>query len=306
MAFRKDFGKANDGGDIKVSVEIIAEVGECFNGSLDNAKSMIEEAAKAGCDCVKFQILDMEEVASDDPEYEWFAKLELTVEDIKYLVSVAKSQDIDILFTPVSVRTAGMMTDLGIKKIKIASSFLRKTDLLNYIKQNFEIVYISTGMASLEEIKETRQFLKNKEITIFHCVSEYPTGPLLEKRGLCALAEEDAHLNMINILKKEFGDCRIGYSDHTDGIFVPTIAAALGVEAIEKHITLDRKTPVDHFNKGMEYMGTDHVLSIEPVELRKMVSCIRRVEKSLGPKVWERSSGERILIEFLRGRYVER
>ena len=118
--------------------------------------------------------------------------------------------------------------------------------------------------------------------------------------------EQDAHLNMISILKREFPEYRIGYSDHTDGIFVPMIAAAMGAEVIEKHFTLDKQTPIEHYMQGREYMGTDHVLSVEPEELRKMVRQIRRVEACQGDMNWSRSKGETILCDFLRGRYVER
>ena len=139
-----------------------------------------------------------------------------------------------------------------------------------------------------------------------HCISEYPTGPLLEQRGLKALDEQDAHLNMISILKREFPEFRIGYSDHTDGIFVPVIAVAMGAEVIEKHFTLDRQTPIEHFMQGKEYMGTDHVLSVEPEKLREMVRQIRRVEACQGNMEWKRSEGEQILYDFLRGRYTKR
>ncbi len=290
-----------------MAIEIIAEVGECFNGSLNMAKEMIHKATEAGCNCVKFQILDMEEVAVDDPEYDWFAKIELTKDDIEQLLLCAKENGVDILFTPVSIRTAKFLVELNVKKVKIASSFLRKLELLEYINSNFEKVYMSTGMASLDEIKKTKELLNNiKDLTILHCVSEYPTGPLLEQRGLRALSEVDAHLNMINMLKENFPDSSIGYSDHTDGVFVPMIAAAMGATVIEKHFTLDRQTPIDHFNNGDEYMGTDHVLSVEPDELEEMVALIRRVERCQGSNRWERSAGEKILIEFLRGRYTER
>ena len=80
----------------------------------------------------------------------------------------------------------------------------------------------------------------------------------------------------------------------------------MGAEIVEKHFTLDRKTPVEHFNRGLEYMGTDHVLSVEPPALREMVEGIRRVEKIKGSLRWHRSDGEKILMEFLRGRYAER
>lgn len=283
---------------------IIGEVGECFNGNFSVALEMIQEIKKAGCDLVKFQLLDLEEVSLSDPEREWFQKLELTSEKIKMLIEHASECKIGILFTPVSIKTASWMYESGCREVKIASSFLKKEELLSYINEHFEEVYLSTGMAELNEIHQAVLKLnKVKNIRILHCISEYPTGPLLEQRGLVALNEEDAHLNMINILKKEFTDYEIGYSDHTDGIFVPVTAVAMGASIIEKHVTLDRKTPVQNYKNGSGYMGTDHILSIEPKKLKEMVAQIRRVERIKGSNVWERSEGEKILIEFLRNRY---
>lgn len=290
-----------------MAVEIIAEVGECFNGSMSRAERMIKEAAKAGCDVVKFQILDMDEVSHDDPEHDWFQKIELDKEKIGILKKWAEENQINILFTPVSIKTASFLVEEGINAVKVASSFIRKKELIEYINDHFHTVYISTGMADLEEVKQAVQMLqKPKDLIVLHCISEYPTGPLLEQRGLKALDDRDAHLNMIRLLKQEFPNIRIGYSDHTDGIFVPVIAAAMGAEVIEKHFTLDRKTPIDNFNKKLEYMGTDHVLSVEPDELAKMVRQIRRVETCMGDMHWHRSEGELILRNFLRGRYTER
>ena len=290
-----------------MAVQIIAEVGECFNGSMECAQKMIKEAAQAGCYIVKFQILDMDEVSPNDPEYDWFQKIELDRNKINLLIQWAKEVDIQILFTPVSVKTAEYLYMEGIDTVKIASSFIRKMEVLEYINNHFYKVYLSTGMADLEEIRNAVNILdKPTEIVILHCISEYPTGPLLEQRGLKALDEKDAHLNMIRVLKNEFPEYKIGYSDHTDGIFVPVIAAAMGAEVIEKHFTLDRQTPIEHYIQGKEYMGTDHVLSIEPKVLKKMVNQIRRTEVCQGDMNWIRSAGERVLLDFLRSRYVER
>jgi len=287
--------------------EIIAEVGECFNGDFDRALEMIDIASKCGCDTVKFQLLDMNEVADDDPEYDWFSKLELSPERIARLISRAKQAKIDILFTPVSVKTAKWLFEAGERKVKIASSFVGKIDLLDYIANHFSLVYASTGMASLDEINHMLTLLEQvKEIRLLHCISEYPTGPLLDQRGLKALDENDAHLEMMCMMQGLYKNMMIGYSDHTDDIFVPVVAAAMGAEIIEKHFTLDRVTPIAHFKNHLAYMGTDHVLSVEPDRLAEMVSQIRRVEKIRGARKWFRSDGERILMDFLHGRYKER
>lgn len=289
-----------------MAVEIIAEVGECFNGDMNNAHTMIQEAKKAGCDTVKFQILDIDEVDKSDPEYDWFRKISFSMDDIYQLIKWSDEEGIGCLFTPVSVTTAKMMVEVGCTRVKIASSFLGKTELLDYIKKNFDDIIFSTGMADLKQICDLEQMLREKTVSIMHCVSEYPTGPLLEKRGLKALDERDVHLQMMSMIKNLYPNHKVGYSDHTDDILAPIVAVAMGAEMVEKHITLDRKTPIDHFNHGLEYMGTDHVLSIEPEQLRQMVSFIRRTELIRGEYQWERSEGEKILMDFLTGRYQER
>lgn len=308
MALRKNIGTEGQGwGIVYMKTEIIAEVGECFNGDFNTALKMIHIASECGCDTVKFQLLDMDEVALEDPEYEWFSKLELLPEKITCLIEEAKRAGIGILFTPVSVKTAEWLYNAGQTKVKIASSFIKKDELLKYIASHFETIYASTGMASLDDINQLLLYLDGIDnIRLLHCISEYPTGPLLEKRGLKALSESDVHLEMMDILKDIYKDCPVGYSDHTDGIFVPVIAAAMGAEIIEKHFTLDRKMPIEHFQKGLEYMGTDHVLSIEPEQMKKMVEDIRRVERIQGNRRWGRSEGEKILMEFLHGRYQQR
>lgn len=138
---------------------------------------------------------------------------------------------------------------------------------------------------------------------VLHCVAEYPTGPLLEERGLTPLRDEDVHLEMMNILAERYPHVLVGYSDHTVGFLAPIVAAAAGARAIEKHVTLDRHTPVRSFLTGGLYQGTDHVMSLEPAELADMVRTIRAIEKILGPREWRRSSGELKLRKFLRRRF---
>jgi N,N'-diacetyllegionaminate synthase len=283
---------------------IIAEVGECFNGDLEIAERLIFESKAAGCDIVKFQTLDDENIADDDAEREWFLKVALNQEKVIYLTECANKYNIDILFTPDDIRTAKMILQVGSKHVKIASSVATDKEYIQFINCNFTRVFMSTGMCSLDEINEAIDCLKDvKELYILHCVSEYPTGPLLEQRGLKALSPEDVRLNMMQMLMRLFPMHKIGYSDHTDGILAPVAAAVMGAQVIEKHITLDRMTPIENFKQGKEYLGTDHILSIEPSELREMVRQIREVEQMLGPWKWERSRGEIILREFLRNRF---
>jgi len=284
---------------------IIAEIGECFNGDFDIAKKLMHEAKEAGCDIVKFQTLDYENISEDDPEKEWFKKIALNPEKIRLLIKYAKEIEIQIIFTPENIKTAKWLLNSGHKSVKIASSSVGDINFIKFVNNNFEQVFISTGMASLDEVNEAVNSLSSiKNLYILHCVSEYPTGTLLKKQGLRALAHENVRLNMMRMLIQMFPHHKIGYSDHTSGILAPLVAVAVGAKVIEKHITLDRQTPIKNFETGGEYLGTDHVLSIEPDELKEMVRQIREVEKMLGEWKWERTEGEKILRDFIRGRFA--
>ncbi|UCD54946.1 MAG: N-acetylneuraminate synthase family protein [Candidatus Omnitrophota bacterium] len=286
---------------------IIAEIGECFNGDLEVAKKLMFAAKNAGCDIAKFQTLDYENIQENDPESDWFKKIALTVEKINLLIKYADETGIDILFSPENLKTAKWLIRSGLKDVKIASNTMQDKELIKFINCHFEHVFMSTGMALLEEVKDAVDSLnKVSELYIMHCVSEYPTGPLLEKRGLKALSHDDVRLNMMKMLMEEFPRYKIGYSDHTQGILAPLAAVAMGAKVIEKHITLDRKTPIENFLKGKEYLGTDHILSIEPDELKEMVRRIREMERMFGTNKWERSEGEYMLRNFLRGRFASK
>ena len=284
---------------------IIAEIGECFNGDMETAKRMIAVAKDAGCDIVKFQTLDYENISEDDPEKEWFKKIALDPEKIEILVGYAGEMDIQILFTPENIKTSQWLVDANLKSVKIASNCIYDLQLIKFINCHFEQVFLSTGMASLDEVNIAVNHLTNiSDLYIMHCISEYPTGPLLEDRGLKALSHENVRLNMMRMLMELFPQHKIGYSDHTSGILAPVVSVVMGARVIEKHITLDRNTPIENFKEGKEYLGTDHVLSIEPDELKEMVSQIREVEKMFGEWKWERSEGEIILRDFLRERFA--
>jgi len=291
--------------NVKQRTLIIAEVGECYNGDMDVARKLMIAAREAGCDIVKFQTLDYDKISDDDPEKEWFRKIALGPERINVLIGYAREAGIDILFTPENVKTAQWLVNAGLRSVKIASSGMADPGLRDYVKRNFETVFLSTGMASLDEVNAAVETLSDvRDLYIMHCVSEYPTGPLLEHRGLKALDSSDVRLNMMKMMLSLFPYAKVGYSDHTDGILAPVAAVAAGAKVVEKHITLDRKTPVENFRKRGEYLGTDHVLSIEPPELREMVRQIREVESMFGEWSWKRSDGEIILKDFLRGRFV--
>jgi N,N'-diacetyllegionaminate synthase len=283
---------------------IIAEIGECWNGDFAQAKRLIEIAAQAGCDYAKFQTLDREGVADDDPERDWFRSIALDRHQLSELRDHAAEHRVGFLVTPEKKKQAEMLADMGCDHVKVASSCLVDDELLDFVNRKFKRVFISTGLAELPEIDgAVRRLSAVPELYVFHCIAEYPTGPLLDERGLAALRDEDVHMEMMNILAERYPRARVGYSDHTVGLLAPMVAAAAGARAIEKHITLDRETPVRNFHNGGRYLGTDHVLSLEPGELAEMVRIIRLIEKMLGSKDWRRSAGELKLREFLRGRF---
>ena len=263
-------------------VIIIAEIGENHMGDMGRAKKMIAEAAKAGVDMVKFQSYLATEVADTDPEKEWFAKVQLSDEAHYELKECAGQNGVEFLSSPFSLNRAKLLCEgLGLKKIKIASSELLNFPLLDYIDRHADTVFVSTGMATLDEIKLALTHLgKAQTCYIMHCVTQYPARP------------EDANLNVIATLKTEFPQHHIGYSDHTIGIQAALTAVALRAEVIEKHFTLDKNLP-----------GTDHILSADPDELRRLVTGVREVETLLGSYTKKPTDDEAKIKPFVRSRF---
>lgn len=285
---------------------IIADVGECWNGNKLQAMKLIKSASDAGCDYVKFQTLDRDTVRGDDPERGWFLKVALSDEMIDFLIKYAEEQGIKSLFTPANIKKAKLLKEkFHLREVKIASSVAFDKKVVKYIAKNFKTVFLSTGMSSLRQVYSCVKYFDQKMTTLYilHCISEYPTGPLLKKKGLAALAEKDAHLNMMLILKDVFPGIKVGYSDHTAGLLASLYAVAAGAVVIEKHITLDRKKPLGVFKSRKGYLGTDHVLSLEPGELKEMVGSIRKIEEIFGEYRWQRTEGEKMLKGFLVNRF---
>lgn len=263
------------------SVLIVAEIGENHMGDLAVAKKMIAEAAKTGANIVKFQSYLASEVADTDPEKEWFAKVQLSDEAHYELKKYAEQHSVEFLSSPFSLNRAKLLCEgLGLKKIKIASSEMLNFPLLDYVNERAETVFLSTGMATLDEIKEALSHLSNVNCYLMHCTTQYPTKP------------EDANLRAIATLKTTFPRCHIGYSDHTIGIQAALAAVALGAEVVEKHFTLDKNLP-----------GTDHILSADPDELRQLIKGTREVEALLGDYEKKPTEGEAKIKSFVRSRF---
>jgi len=260
-------------------VFIIAEAGINHNGDINLAKKLIDVAKEAGTDAVKFQSFFADEeltIGAPKAEYQKRAtkkgesyytmikKLEFSKNQHRVLMKYAKERNIIFLSTPSDEKSANLLQELGVPAFKIGSNDITTLPMLKHIAKFGKPMIVSTGMATLEEIKEAVEAIKsvgNKKIVLLQCTSSYPAK------------FEEANLNVIKTLKNTF-HVPVGYSDHTLGIEAPITAAALGANIIEKHFTLDKNLP-----------GPDHKMSLEPDELKKMVISIRKVKKMLGSPV---------------------
>jgi len=267
---------------------IIAEAGVNHNGSLELAKKLIDAAAAAGADAVKFQSFKAEKVVSryakkaeyqkqttdaSESQLDMIRKLELNEHAHKELFDYCRSKNIIFLSSPFDHDSIDLLNKLGLKIFKIPSGEITNLPYLRKIGCLKKQVILSTGMADLGEIEDALDVLVSSgtpldEITVLHCNTEYPT-PM-----------QDVNLKAMQTIARAFG-VQVGYSDHTLGIEVPIAAVAMGATVIEKHFTLD---------KSME--GPDHRASLEPEELEAMVKAIRNIEKALGNGIKKPSPSE--------------
>jgi len=269
-------------------VVIIAEAGVNHNGDVNIAKQLIDAAAEAKADYVKFQTFQSNKVISSfaeqasyqykntgikESQLEMVQKLELSKQDHQLLLDHCKKTNIKFFSTSFDLPSTRFLRKLNLGLFKIPSGEITNLPYLSLIGgYNTEII-LSTGMADLGEIEQAIRVLEKNgternKITLLHCTTEYP-APF-----------EEVNLKAMNTLREAFGT-EVGYSDHTEGIEVAIAATALGASVIEKHFTLDKSLP-----------GPDHKASLDPVELKKMVYSIRLIEKSLGDGRKEPSQSE--------------
>jgi N,N'-diacetyllegionaminate synthase len=271
-----------------VSVFIIAEAGVNHNGSLELAKQLIDVAARAGADAVKFQTFRADKLVSktaqkadyqkqtSDPfesQYAMIKKLELSATAHHELIAYCKTKNILFLSTPFDHDSIELLHQLEMSIFKIPSGEITNLPYLRHIGSLGKEVILSSGMATLGEIEDALDILigsgtPKEQITVLHATTEYP----------CPI--EEVNLRAMQTIKTSFG-IKTGYSDHTNGIEVPIAAVAMGASVIEKHFTLD---------KTME--GPDHKASLEPDELVAMVCAIRNIEKALGTGIKKPSPSE--------------
>ena len=281
---------------VENKVQIIAEIGVNHNGKIDLAFELIDIASNAGADIVKFQTsipnlvtskyapkADYQLSSTDSREtlLEMCNKLNLSFEDTKTLKLYAEKKDIKFLSTPFDFVSIDFLSNLGLDCFKIPSGEINNLPYLRKIGGLRKTVFMSTGMANLEEIRAATDILTDHgtskdKIIVLHCNTEYPT-PM-----------DDVNLNAMLTIRDELG-VQVGYSDHTLGIEIPIAATAMGAAVIEKHFTLSR---------DME--GPDHRASLEPDELTAMVKAIRNIEKAMGDGVKQPSPSERKNIPIAR------
>jgi len=278
-------------------VLIIAEAGVNHNGSMVIAKQLVDKAVEAGVDIIKFQTFKSEKLVSkaakqaeyqrrnigkkDEGQLAMLKKLELSQADHEELIAYCQKKGIRFFSTAFDMDSIEYLHSLNMELWKIPSGEITNYPYLRKIAQYHEPVILSTGMCELSDIEAALNVLmefgvKKDQITILHCNTEYPT-PFA-----------DVNLKAMLEIGEKFG-VNIGYSDHTKGIEVPVAAVALGATVIEKHFTLD---------KNME--GPDHKASLEPDELKSMVSSIRNIELALGNGHKSVSNSERKNIEIAR------
>jgi N,N'-diacetyllegionaminate synthase len=236
---------------------VIAEAGANHDGELAKAKRLVDAAVESGADAVKFQNYAAERLVTEDApkywgdgtQYETFAELDvLERADYEAMAAHARDQDLTYLSTPFDHDAVDLLDDLDVPAYKVASGDLTHHPLLRDVASRGEPVILSTGMATLAEIREAVSVIEatgNDDIVLLHCITKYPTDI------------GDANLRMMSTLMAEF-DHPVGLSDHTIGTTVPVAAAAMGAAVIEKHFTYDtslEKSPDHRLSADTEVMG---------------------------------------------------
>lgn len=244
-------------------VYFIAEIGSNHDGSLQQAKDLIDAACLIGADAVKFQSFSAEQlVVRSHPAFDTLKKLELPKYWHLELATYAHQHGLDFLSTPFDEQKVQWLEEAGVRAYKIASGDMTYHRLLEVVARLGKPLLLATGIATLEEVQTSVRVIEasgNEQIAVLHCVSNYPP------------ADEDLHLNALSTLRRAFPAYVLGLSDHSSGDVGPLGAVTLGARIIEKHITLSR---------GLK--GPDHPYALEVEEFGVMISRIRRLEKMLG------------------------
>jgi N,N'-diacetyllegionaminate synthase len=254
---------------------VVAEIGNNHDGSVGQARAMIEAAAEAGADAVKFQthIAEAEMLPStptpphfDEPRFEFTRRMELDFDQHVELKELAEERGLVFFSSPFSVKAVELLERVGVPAYKIASGEVTNPPLVEAVAATGRPVLLSTGMSGLDEIEGAVSILRAHEspFLIMQCTSTYPCPP------------EKVNLRAMRTLGERF-DCPVGLSDHTADIYTAIAAVALGAACVEKHFTLSRRL-----------YGPDHHASLEPPDLARLVEGVRQVEAAIGDEAKER------------------
>jgi N-acetylneuraminate synthase len=263
-----------------MSIFIIAEIGINHNGDMSICKKLIDVAVESGCDAVKFQKRDLNEVYTQDflnspresswgtTQREQKAGLEFELSDYQEINQYCNDKSIEWFASAWDLNSQKFLSQFDCKYNKVASAMIVYKELLKVIASEGKHTFISTGMATYNDIQDAVSIFREKKCSfeLMHTVSTYP------------MKDENANLNMIKTLKDKF-NCNIGYSGHEVGLAISNAAAALGITSLERHITLDRSM-----------YGSDQSASVEPAGFRQLLGAVRKIESAMG-------DGERRVIE---------
>jgi len=273
-----------------MSIFIIGEIGINHNGDLDIAKELINMAVEAGADAVKFQKRQIDLVYTKEfldslRESPWGTTqreqkegIEFGLKEYQEIDSYCKEKNIEWFASAWDLESQEFCQQFDLKYNKIASAMIVFEDLLKMVASEGKKTFISTGMSNEDDIKKAVDIFssENCPFTLLHCVSTYP------------MKDEDANLNCIETLRKKF-NCDVGYSGHEVGLSVSYAAAALGITALERHITLDRAM-----------YGSDQASSVQPNGFRELIGIVRKIESSMGNGVLGYDQKEVPIAEKLR------
>lgn len=271
-----------------MKVFIIAEAGVNHNGSLKLAKQMVDVAVDCGVNAVKFQTFQAQSLVTqsakqasyqtkntgkEESQFDMLQRLELSEADHYDLLAHCEKNNIEFMSTPFDLNSIRFLNSLGVKRFKIPSGEITNYPYLKMIGGFNKEVIMSSGMANIGEVEAALNVLVESgtekcNISILHATTDYPTNM------------QDVNLKAMQSMSLAF-NIKVGYSDHTLGIEIPTAAVALGASIIEKHFTLDKNMP-----------GPDHKASLEPEELKAMVKAIRNIELALGDGIKRPSISE--------------
>ena len=273
-----------------MSIFIVAEIGINHNGSMSICKELIDVAVDSGCDAVKFQKRDVNEVYTQEfldshRESPWGVTqreqkmgLEFDADEYQEIESYCKKKNIEWFASAWDVNSQKFLRQFNSKYNKVASAMIVHTELLKEIASEGKHTFISTGMTTYDDIDKAVDVFKkaNCSFELMHTVSTYP------------MKDEDANLNMINTLRDRY-QCDVGYSGHEVGLAVSYAAAALNITSLERHITLDRAM-----------YGSDQSASVEQGGFQNLVGAVRKIEKAMGDGVKRTYEAEAPIAENLR------